>query len=117
MENPAIHMHGPEHHVLVGAALLNAYKNAGGSLANGESFEAALLKMESRGKAVPGGACGMWGCCGAAVSAGIFISIVTGATPLSEESWSLSNRMTSECLAAIAREEARAAANATRFSA
>ena len=24
------HMHGPEHHVMVGAALLTAYKNAGG---------------------------------------------------------------------------------------
>ena len=29
MENPYIYMHGPEHHILVGAALLAAYKNAG----------------------------------------------------------------------------------------
>lgn len=26
------HMHGPEHHVMVGAALLTAYKNAGGAI-------------------------------------------------------------------------------------
>jgi len=26
------HMHGPEHHVMVGASLLGAYKNAGGSI-------------------------------------------------------------------------------------
>ena len=26
------HMHGPEHHVMVGAALLTAYRNAGGAL-------------------------------------------------------------------------------------
>lgn len=26
------HMHGPEHHVLVGSALLTAYKNAGGNI-------------------------------------------------------------------------------------
>ncbi|MGN1192744.1 MAG: DUF5714 domain-containing protein [Dorea sp.] len=28
------------------------------------------------------GACGMWGCCGAAVSAEIFMSIITKANPL-----------------------------------
>ncbi len=26
------HMHGPEHHVMVGASLLTAYKNAGGDI-------------------------------------------------------------------------------------
>ena len=26
------HMHGPEHHIMVGAALLTAYKNAGGEI-------------------------------------------------------------------------------------
>ena len=29
MDLPFCHMHGPEHHVMVGAALLTAYKNAG----------------------------------------------------------------------------------------
>ena len=43
------HMHGPEHHVMVGAALLTAYKNAGGKL----DLESALREMYSRGKAVP----------------------------------------------------------------
>ena len=32
MEDPYIYMHGPEHHVMVGAALLTAYRNAGGAL-------------------------------------------------------------------------------------
>ena len=32
MDLPFCHMHGPEHHVMVGAALLTAYKNAGGPL-------------------------------------------------------------------------------------
>ena len=32
MDLPFCHMHGPEHHVMVGAALLTAYKNAGGKL-------------------------------------------------------------------------------------
>ena len=32
MALPFCHMHGPEHHVMVGAALLTAYKNAGGEI-------------------------------------------------------------------------------------
>ena len=32
MELPFCHTHGPEHHVMVGAALLTAYRNAGGRL-------------------------------------------------------------------------------------
>lgn len=45
----------------------------------------------------------MAGCCGAAVSAGIFLSVVLKATPMSKESWALSNRMTSCCLDAVSR--------------
>ena len=97
MAMPFCHMHGPEHHVMVGAALLTAYKNAGGVL----DLAAALPEMYRRGKAVPGGACGFWGACGAGVSAGQFLSIVTGATPLASESWGLSNRMTAKALESI----------------
>lgn len=97
MALPACHMHGPEHHVLVGSALLTAYKNAGGKI----DLEKALLEMQERGKKVPGGACGYWGACGAGLSAGMFVSIVTGATPLSEDAWGLSNKMTSMALGAI----------------
>ena len=32
MALPFCHMHGPEHHVMVGVPLLTAYKNAGGEL-------------------------------------------------------------------------------------
>ena len=32
MSMPACHMHGPEHHTMVGSALLTAYKNAGGDI-------------------------------------------------------------------------------------
>ena len=54
-------------------------------------------------KKVPGGFCGMAGCCGAAVSAGIFLSVILKATPMSKEEWALSNRMTSRCLEAVSR--------------
>lgn len=98
MQDPYLYMHGPEHHVLVGAALLTAYHNAGGEL----DLAAALREMEARGSGYPGGACGLWGCCGAAVSTGIFVSIVTGATPLSGKPWSLANQMTARALDAVA---------------
>ena len=32
MALPMCHMHGPEHHIMVGAALLTAYRNAGGNI-------------------------------------------------------------------------------------
>ncbi len=97
MALPFCHMHGPEHHVMVGAALLTAYKNAGGELDLGK----ALVEMQSRGKAVPGGACGFWGACGAGISAGMYMSIVTKSTPLAKEAWGLSNQMTSAALGSI----------------
>ena len=97
MSMPFCHMHGPEHHVMVGAALLTAYKNAGGDL----DLPKALQEMYSRGKAVPGGACGFWGACGAGISAGQFVSIATSSTPLAVEPWGLSNQMTAKALESI----------------
>ena len=91
------HMHGPEHHVMVGAALLTAYHSAGGQL----DLPRALREMLRRGRQVPGGACGYWGACGAGLSTGMFVSIATGSTPLAKEAWGLSNRMTARALAAI----------------
>ena len=99
MAMPFCYMHGPEHHVMVGAALLTAYKNAGGAL----DLPEALREMYRRGKAVPGGACGFWGACGAGISAGQFLAIATGSTPLSSEPWGLSNRMTAMALDSIGR--------------
>lgn len=97
MADPFVHMHGPEHHVLVGAALLTAYRNSGGAV----DLEPALAELARRGEQVPGGACGFWGCCGAAVSAGIFFSVAAGATPMAGESWGLANRATAAALQAI----------------
>lgn len=98
MRMPCIHMHGPEHHMLVGAALLAAYANSGGEI----ELDPALNELIRRSGQVPGGSCGSWGCCGAAVSTGIFLSLITGNTPLGSESWGLSMGMTAKALAAIA---------------
>lgn len=91
------HMHGPEHHVLVGSALLTAYKNSGGFV----DLPKALSDIDARGRKVPGGVCGFWGACGAGISAGMFVSIITGSTPLEVETWGLANKMTSAALSAI----------------
>ncbi len=99
MEDPYIYMHGPEHHIMVGAALLTAYHNSGGKL----DLDAALEEMNARGSQCPGGACGFWGCCGAAVSTGMYLSIVTGATPLTGKTWGQVNEMTARALAAISK--------------
>ena len=63
---------------MVGAALLTAYKNAGGNI----ELAKALTETKNRGQSVPGGACGFWGACGAGISSGMFISIISGSTPL-----------------------------------
>ena len=97
MNSSFCHIHGPEHHMMVGASLLTAYKNAGGDI----DLLSSLNEMQKRTSNVPGGACGNWGACGAGISTGMFISIITGATPLTNENWKLANTMTSRSLEAI----------------
>ena len=99
MNNPYIHMHGPEHHIMVGAALITAYKNCGGKI----ELDQALEEMKKRGSRYPGGSCGFWGCCGAAVSVGMCVSIITETTPLSGKTWGLANMATARALDAIGR--------------
>ena len=98
MSLPMCHMHGPEHHIMVGAALITAYCNVGGEV----DIEKALSEMVRRGKQVPGGVCGNCGACGAGISTGMFVSIVTNSSPLATKAWGLSNLMTSRALEQIA---------------
>lgn len=99
MQNPAVHMHGPEHHFLVPAVLLAAYCNV-----SGKSDQKARLIATARERAasVPGGACGFMGDCGAAVGVGIFVSLITGATPLSRREWQQANMAVAKSLMTIA---------------
>ena len=57
----------------------------------------------ARPRQVPGGVCGFWGACGAGISTGMYVSIITGSSPLAEQTWGLSNQMTSEALGEIAK--------------
>ncbi len=99
MRNPAVKMHGPEHHFLVPAVLLSVYYN----LKKDNAKKAAKIEeAEKRAKNVLGGFCGFYGDCGAAVGTGVFISLITEATPLSEYEWKLSNLITARSLLSIA---------------
>jgi hypothetical protein len=98
MSHPSVAMHGPEHHFLVPAVLLSAYHQL-----EAESDLATWLKQaRKRAEGVRGGSCGFCGNCGAAVGTGIFISLITGTSPLSKKGWQLSNRMTAQSLLAVA---------------
>ena len=95
---PQVHMHGPEHHAIVPCVLLTAWHNCGGE----GDLKTMLAAALSRGRQVPGGACGLWGVCGAAAGAGIYLSVLTGSTPLNAEAWPVPMRLVSRCLERIA---------------
>ena len=73
----AINMHGPEHHAMVPGIILATYKARGGNITS-EDIQTGI----NRGSKVPGGVCGFWGSCGAAIGAGIAFSVIFEATPL-----------------------------------
>ncbi len=93
-----VHLHGPEHHSIVPCVLLTAYHNCGGEL----DLEKSLQEAWKRGQKIAGGSCGFLGVCGAAAGAGIFASIISGATPLTPNQWAVPQRLAAQCLEAIA---------------
>lgn len=95
MKNDNVNMHGPEHHFLVPAVLITSYYN---NINETELKEEKLKLAKERAKKVPGGICGNYGSCGAAVGTGLFMSIITEATPLTAESWGLTNEVTGHTL-------------------
>jgi hypothetical protein len=99
MKNPAVRMHGSEHHFLVPAALIAAYYNVQGKP---ELKSLKIGQAQLRAEMVKGSSCGLLGDCGAAVGTGIFVTLITGATPLSREEWKLSNLITAKSLEQIA---------------
>jgi hypothetical protein len=103
MKNPAVKMHGPEHHFVVPAVLLASYFNQKGLPA--EEKANSIREARRRSEDVKGGFRGFHGACGAAIGTGIFVSIMTKATPLSAVEWRLSNRMTAESLGKIAEHD------------
>lgn len=99
MSHASVKMHGPEHHQLVAAALITAATNARGER---EALASRLAEVSLRSKRLPGGFCGSHGACGAGIAAGVFVSVLTGATPMATRLWAMSNEMTARALLAIA---------------
>ncbi len=93
MAHPSVPMHGPEHHAMVPAIIVAAVKNAGYPVPEG-----AIEKAIERGSKVPGGWCGFYGACGAAIGVGTAVSVLTGATPLTGKERGLANEATAFAL-------------------
>ncbi len=99
LEAPVIRLHGPEHHFLVPAVLIAALYN---HTRQQDRKERCIRAARRRADLVKGGFCGMMGDCGAALGTGIFVSVIAGATPMSQEEWRLSNLVTGRTLEEIA---------------
>ncbi len=93
---PMLHMHGPEYHSIVPAVLVAAYGNS-----LGRQNRLAIKVAIARGKAVPGGACGSHGACGAAVGLGIAYAVIHQTTPLSLAERGRANELTALALLEI----------------
>lgn len=90
-----VNMHGPEHHILDGASVLVAYKNAGGDI----ELDQALNKLKIEGMRMPGAMCGLWGICGAITSIGAALSIIDGTGPLTTDgTWGSHMQYTSNAI-------------------
>lgn len=100
MHSPALKLHGPEHHFLVPAVLLASCFNRNGTAK--DVLEEKIRQARRRAEEVKGGFCGLQGACGATIGAGIFVSVMTGSTPLSDRERRLANLMTAECLRVVA---------------
>jgi hypothetical protein len=111
ISHPSVPMHGPEHHVIVPAAIVAAVGNSGYPLPEG-----ALDKAIERASKVPGGWCGLYGDCGAAVGAGIAVSVITGATPLTGKPRTLALAATSQALSRMLDEQPRCCKRASRIA-
>ncbi len=107
--HPSVSMHGPEHHAIVAAVIVSAARNSGHSIPF-KAVESALR----RGEKVPGGWCGFYGACGAAIGVGAAVSVLTEATPLTGKPRTLALRATSEALAGIADDDPRCCKRAGR---
>ncbi len=99
MKSPGFKMHCPDHHFLVPAVLLSAYCKV---TRKRKKLKGWLAIAKNRAGKVPGAFCGTHGSCGAAIGTGIFLSTITGATPLSELEWELCNLIVARSLFSMA---------------
>ncbi|MFC1952313.1 DUF5714 domain-containing protein [Chloroflexota bacterium] len=111
MSHPSVPMHGPEHHAMVPAVIIAAVKNAGYSVPN-----RAIDEAVGRGARVPGGWCGFFGACGAAIGVGIAVSLLGAATPMTGKPRSLAMEATSYVLSRMVDGYLRCCKRASRMA-
>jgi 7,8-dihydro-6-hydroxymethylpterin dimethyltransferase len=103
--HPAIPMHGPEHHAMIPGIIVATYANRGGMITSGKEkspvTDQTILSAIERGSKIPGGVCGFWGACGAAVGAGIAFSVLMGGSPLKANTRQKSHMISARLLAEI----------------
>lgn len=96
MDHPEVPMHYPYHHFILPAALLTLASVE--EKVSAEALNEMLEKALGRAKTILGGFCGNCGACGSGVGAGIFLSVYTDTSPMSEKSWQWVNELTGRCL-------------------
>ena len=111
MAHPSVPMHGPEHHVIVPAVIIAAIRNAGYPVPEG-----AIEKALERASKVPGGWCGLYGDCGAAVGIGIAVSVLTNATPLTGKERGLALGATALALSKLLDDQPRCCKRSSRIA-
>lgn len=98
LQHPAFHAYGEEHHSLAAPILLAVLRNRGVSGATDAGIGTAIRRLQG----IPISVCGTRGDCGAAASAGTVLSILRGATPLSDGARTEGLRATAQTLLRIA---------------
>ena len=100
-QHPAIPVNGPEHHSLMPAIIVTAYRNSGGQISD-DLIGTAIR----RGAQVMGGSCAFTGICGAATGVGIAFSLLLQANPIKPQQRQIVQQVTQLVLKDIAALEA-----------
>jgi len=100
MRDENIPMHNFAHHYLVPAVLMTLVCRKKGC--DTDDYARKMAETEKRAKNVLPAFCGLYGACGAAIGVGIFMSVYTGTTPLSKDTWGMCNMSTVEALKRMA---------------
>lgn len=98
MRHPAFLAYGEEHHLLVAPVLLAVLRNRGIPGATDAGIREAMARLVG----IPMSVCGTRGDCGAAASAGTVLSLLRGATPLSDGTRTEAMQATAHTLLRIA---------------
>jgi MoaA/NifB/PqqE/SkfB family radical SAM enzyme/SAM-dependent methyltransferase len=96
-KHPSIPVHGPEHHALMPAIIVTAYRNSGGHIE--KDLIATAIR---RGNQIIGGSCAFTGICGSATGVGIAFSLLLQANPVKAEQRQIIQQITQQVLADIA---------------